>query len=35
MVQVTKTLDTHNLKVHCNGTHNKHLGYTESLGALQ
>ena len=35
MVQLTKTLDTQNLKKHYNGTHNKHLGYTESRGALQ
>ena len=30
MVSLTNTLDTQNLKEHCNGTHNKHFGYTES-----
>ena len=35
MVHITNTLDTQNLKVHCNGTHNKHPEYTESPGALQ
>ena len=33
-MQLTNTLGTQNLK-HCNGTHNKHPGYTESQGALQ
>ena len=35
MVQLTNTLDTENLKEHCNGIVNKHPGYTESQGALQ
>ena len=35
MVQLTNTLDTQNLKEHCNGIVNKHAGYTESQGALQ
>ena len=35
MVQLTNTLDTQNLKEHCNGIVNKHPGYTESQGALQ
>ena len=35
MVHITSTLDTQNLKAHCNGTHNKHPGYTESQCALQ
>ena len=36
MVQLTnKTLDTQNLKEHCNGIVNKHAGYTESQEALQ
>ena len=35
MVHITNTLDTQNLKEHCNGIHNKHPGYTESQGALQ
>ena len=32
MVQLTNTLDTQNLKEHCNGIANKHAGYTESQG---
>ena len=35
MVHITNTLDTQNLKEHCNGIVNKHPGYTESQGALQ
>ena len=35
MVQLTNTLDTQNLKEHCNGIVNKHPGYTESQGAQQ
>ena len=35
MVYLTNTLDTQHLKEHCNGTHYKHPGYTESQGALQ
>ena len=35
MVHITNTLDTHNLKEHCNGIVNKHPGYTESQGPLQ
>ena len=35
MVYLTNTLDTQNLKEHCNGTHYKHPGYTESQGTLQ
>ena len=35
MVLLTNTLDTQNLKDHCNGIVNKHPGYTESQGALQ
>ena len=32
MVHITNTLDTQNLKEHCNGIVNKHPGYTESQG---
>ena len=32
MVHITNTLDTQNLKEHCNGIVNKHAGYTESQG---
>ena len=35
MVHITSTLDTQNLKAHCNGIVNKHPEYTESQGALQ
>ena len=36
MVSLTNTLDTQNLKEHCNGiVHCKHPGYTESQGTLQ
>ena len=35
MVHITNTLDTQNLKEHCNSIANKHAGYTESQGALQ
>ena len=35
MVHITNTLDKQNLKEHRNGIVNKHLGYTESQGALQ
>ena len=35
MVYLTNTLDTQNLKEHCNGIVNKPSGYTKSLGALQ
>ena len=35
MAELTNTLDTQNLKEQCNGTHNKHAGYTESQGTLQ
>ena len=35
MVHITSTLDTQNLKEHCNGIVNKHPGYTESQGTLQ
>ena len=35
MVHITSTLDTQNLKAHCNGIVNKHPGYTESQEALQ
>ena len=35
MVHITNTLDTQNLKEHCNGIVNKHPGYTEFQGALQ
>ena len=35
MVHITSTLDTQNLKEHCNGIVYKHPGYTESQGALQ
>ena len=35
MVWLTNTLDTQNLKEHCNGIVNKHRGYTESQGTLQ
>ena len=34
MVQLTNTLDTQNLKEHCNGTHNKHLGYRALTNTL-
>ena len=35
MVQLTNTLDTQNLKEHCNGIVNKQPGQTESQGKLQ
>ena len=35
MVLLTNTLDTQNLKEHCNGIVNKHAGYTKSQGTLQ
>ena len=35
MVHITNTLDTQNLKKHCNGVVNKHPVYTESQGTLQ
>ena len=31
MVQLTNTLDTQNLKEHCNGIVNRHPGYTNTL----
>ena len=34
MAHITNTLDTQNLKEHCNGIVYKHPGYTES-GTLQ
>ena len=35
MVHITNTLDTQNLRAHCNSIVNKHPGYTESQGTLQ
>ena len=35
MVHITSTLDTQNLKAHCNGIVNKHPGHTETQAALQ
>ena len=35
MVWLTNTLDTQNLKEHCNGIVNKHAGYSESQGTPQ
>ena len=35
MVKFANTLDTQNLKEHCNSIVNKHHGYTKSQGTLQ
>ena len=35
MVHITNTLDTQNLKAHCNGIVNKHPGYTKFQGTQE